>query len=279
MAELKIIRASAGSGKTFVLTADYLKLVFRNSSSYRNILAITFTNKATAEMKNRIIGELVKLSKGEHSGYFSIISEANHLNGDQIKERASEILNLLLHNYSRFSVSTIDSFFQRIIHAFAREAGLQASFEVQLDVEEVLQESVEQLLMNISGDKQLIEWLSRFAESKIEDGKSWDIAKDMIQLGKELFTENFRLFPKEYHQKLADKEVLKKYHNRLFAIKAGFEKKLKEAGKKASEIMQRYNLTADDFKYGAKGGSVGAYFIKLAKGDFREPGKRIAGHS
>ena len=118
---LTIYSASAGSGKTYKLTSIYLTNLFRSRLSYRKILAVTFTNKATAEMKSRILDHLYKLSVGDYSEYLAELVNATNKSEKEIRNEAKEILNSILHDFSRFSVSTIDSFFQKILRAFARE--------------------------------------------------------------------------------------------------------------------------------------------------------------
>jgi len=111
MARLKIYKASAGSGKTFRLTVDYLKLILKNESSYRNILAVTFTNKATAEMKSRVLNELYEIASGKHAASIETLKTELNMSEGEIARRAEKSLNRILHDYSRFSITTIDSFF------------------------------------------------------------------------------------------------------------------------------------------------------------------------
>ena len=125
MAKLNIIRASAGSGKTYTLTEEYLKFALREPDSFRHILAVTFTNKATAEMKNRIVGELYRLSGGQESKHLQPLIAALGITETELRARAGSVLQKILHAYSLFSVSTIDSFFQQIIRSFTREIGIQ----------------------------------------------------------------------------------------------------------------------------------------------------------
>ena len=152
--------ASAGSGKTFELAGIYLKSLFRDPKSYRNILAVTFTNKASAEMKERILQNLYKLSIGEESEYSGLIREATGKSEDTIRKDAIIILNQLLHDYSSFSVGTIDSFFQKVLRSFARESGLQAGFNVILESGIILMQAVDELLRDAEKDTRLLDWLT-----------------------------------------------------------------------------------------------------------------------
>lgn len=274
MSKLKVIRASAGSGKTYRITADYLRLIFRYPKNYKHILAVTFTNKATGEMKTRIIRELYMLSLGENSPYtVSLIKEFN-LSQNEIREKSKLILDNILHNYSRFTISTIDSFFQRIIKSFAREAGLQHNFEVELDIDDVLEKAIEQMLLKLENDNTLLGWLVQFAEQRIEEGKNWDFKKELMRLGKELFNEKFKTLTQSFHQRLTDRNWLKEFQSQLFAICNNFESKLKVASIEGMNIMSAHGLKPADFKFGIQGG-VGQYFLRLSHGEVVEPSKRI----
>ena len=117
---LKIYKASAGSGKTYQLTEEYLKLALANPDKYKRILAITFTNKATEEMKSRILKELFNLSSGKDSPHLSTLSTFfNGLSANELQNRAKIVLNNILYDYNHFNISTIDSFFQRIRLSFS----------------------------------------------------------------------------------------------------------------------------------------------------------------
>ena len=153
MSQLKVYKASAGSGKTFRLAIEYMKLALSNESNYRHILAVTFTNKATAEMKSRIIGELYRLAKGQPSVYMDVLTRELGWQPMQVERQAELVLKRILHDYSRFSISTIDSFFQRVIKAFNRELGISPNFRLEMDSELILAEATDRLLAKIDKDK------------------------------------------------------------------------------------------------------------------------------
>ena len=206
MSQLKVIRASAGSGKTYRITSEYLRLLFRYPKNYKLILAVTFTNKATEELKGRILSELYKISKNEHSPHSEYLIKELNISSQELAEKANYLLQIILHNYSRFSVSTIDSFFQRIIKSFAREAGLQSNFDLALDFDEILDKAADQMLLKLEDDKDLLNWLTEFAEERIEDGKGWDFKKEILNLGKQLFNEQFKSFQISFHNKISDRD-------------------------------------------------------------------------
>ena len=130
---LTIYRASAGAGKTHKLTGEYLMLLFSQPGAYRRILAVTFTNKATDEMKTRIVQELYHLASGRASDYIQLLSSAYSLTERQVREQARKILVAILHDYSAFNISTIDRFFQQTMRAFTREIGLQGGYGIEMD--------------------------------------------------------------------------------------------------------------------------------------------------
>ncbi|HDZ41994.1 MAG TPA: hypothetical protein ENH59_10010 [Bacteroidetes bacterium] len=228
--------ASAGSGKTFKLAGIYLQALFRDPQSYRHILAVTFTNKATAEMKERILHNLYLLACGEKSEYLELITESTGKNEVRVREDASSILNQLLHDYSRFSVGTIDSFFQKVLRSFARESGLQAGFNVILDSEMILLQAVDELLKDAEGDRQLLDWLIEFSHREILEGKSWNLKNKILSLGREIFREKYRiLHDKGYINE--DKEKLKSAISDMHTFLNSFRKRLSSLAGEALDIL------------------------------------------
>ena len=168
---LTVYRASAGSGKTHLLTGTYLNLLFTEGTDFTNILAVTFTNKATEEMKARIISELnVLFTDTTSSDYYNDISEKFGLNEQQIRDKAGSILIRILHDYSNFNVSTIDKFFQQTIRAFTREIGLQSGYQIELDTTKVRVAAVDRMIseLDMPHNKELLTWLMYFAQVKME---------------------------------------------------------------------------------------------------------------
>ena len=211
MSKLSIVRASAGSGKTHKITGEFLKLLYGDTDNFRHILAVTFTNKATEEMKTRIISELHRLASGEDSKYLDILKEYTEYPEKNIRTKSDTILKKILHNYSRFSVSTIDSFFQRIIRSFTREIGIQSGFTIELDIDRGLEEAIDRLFFASDEDMSLREWLVSFAINRTEEGRSWNFKKDISELGKQVFKEEFKEYSDKIAGKLNNKEFLKTY--------------------------------------------------------------------
>ena len=273
MPQLTIYKASAGSGKTFKLTEEYLKLLFKYPENYRRILAVTFTNKATAEMKNRILSELNKLAKGIESDYLEGLKTEFKLSEAEIKLRASKILSLLLHDFSKFSVSTIDKFFQKIIRSFTREIGIQPGYSIELNQNEILSKVIDELLLELNDNKELQIWLSNLTFDKIEKGSKWDFKDDIQKLAQEIFKEEFKSFDQKLINKMSDKEFLKSFIQELKQITTTFENTITDHCKKAIELIQNNGLTLDDFSRKASG-PAGYFYKVINKRDF-EPGKNF----
>jgi ATP-dependent exoDNAse (exonuclease V) beta subunit len=193
-----IYDASAGSGKTYALVKEYLKIILtaNKNDAYRNILAITFTNKAVHEMKSRIVGSLSEFTKDEPS------QKAAHLMQDlaldtalsigQIKVKSQQIIKHIIHNYAAFDISTIDKFTHKVIRAFAHDLNLPMTFEVTLDTENLLIEAVDAIIAQAGEDETLTKLLIDFTMEKTDDDKSWDISREILDTGRLVLNENHR---------------------------------------------------------------------------------------
>lgn len=253
---LKVYHASAGSGKTFRLTQDYIRLLFASDTpnAHRKILAVTFTNKATGEMKFRIIEELNKLAKGEASPYRDELCKSYRLTADAVNDKARDILVRILHDYPAFSISTIDRFFQQIIRAFARDIGVHGGYALELDNNSILEQSVDNLFLDLT-DKEnalLLEWLTLYAEEKIENAENWNLRGNIIELGKEIFKENYQHKAAQTHEKLHDKDFLKNYRKQLQQIKTDFRQEAARIANKVLSLLEEYSLETTDFKGGSR---------------------------
>ncbi len=267
MSEITIYNASAGSGKTYTLTREYISLLFNNIYNYQNILAVTFTNKAAEEMKIRILKELYLLAnntdKADHTQY---LLNKFKLSQNQLSAKANLILSNILHDYSNFSVGTIDSFFQQVIRAFTKEIGLQTGFVLELDTSETLDKSVDLLINKIDDDKFLRNWLVQFSEQKIKNSKSWNFKNDIIDLGKEIFKENFTKNYKELAEKTTDSKFFTALKKKLKSVKEKIEEDSKLLGEKAFSLLADYSLEIDDFPYKTTG--FAGVFYKFSIGEF-----------
>lgn len=270
---LHVYKASAGSGKTHRLTAEYLCLLFSSPFAYRHILAVTFTNRATEEMKSRIIEELANLALGRKSDYTELLSNEYGLNEAQVQKEAYDTLVRILHDYSSFSISTIDKFFQQTMRAFTREIGLGGGYNVELDTDKVLTEAIDSMLYDLerSENKLLLDWLIRFSEEKVENGETWNIRSDIHSLSSEIFKESYKAYSNQVQQDIGDKELMADYKDMLFGIIRNFETTSQQTGEKALNIITRFGLKPDDFKGGSR--SPFTNFLKWANGFTDEPTK------
>jgi ATP-dependent exoDNAse (exonuclease V) beta subunit len=193
-----IYDASAGSGKTYALVKEYLKiiLVAKKNDAYRNILAITFTNKAVHEMKSRIVGSLSEFAKEEPSGkaqdLMQDLSIDTELSIIEIKIKSQQIIKHIIHNYAAFDISTIDKFTHKVIRAFAHDLNLPMTFEVTLDTENLLIEAVDAIIAQAGEDETLTKLLIDFTMEKTDDDKSWDISREILETGRLVLNENNR---------------------------------------------------------------------------------------
>ena len=194
---LKILKASAGSGKTFSLAAHYLRLLFSGHRKYREILAVTFTNKATAEMKERILAVLEGFARGDRAfkPYQDIILNAYpELSPALLQEKADQIYRQLLHDYSRFSVSTIDGFVQRVIRSFTFELNLSAGYSLEMNYDKVKEELAKRLEQKLDQEEGLLQWMIELALDRIGNQKSWNYKKELLELSSEVFKNRFQEF-------------------------------------------------------------------------------------
>ncbi len=258
---INIYKASAGSGKTYTLTYDYVRLLFENRAEkhpHRSTLAVTFTNKATDEMKSRIVKELFKLSTGAKDSYMTKLMEDTKLNQTEIKKNAERFLIDILHDYSGFNVSTIDRFFQQIVRAFTREIGYYGNFGLELDTDPILELAIGNMLFELDQDKDTFAGVERIFKSKIEDGKGWRIDKALTELGSELFKEKYLQNSAELEEKLENKEKFNDFCTAIDKIIDDYEKKMKDLCAEACKIMNANGLEWSDFSGGSN--SFAHYF-------------------
>ncbi|WP_262248740.1 UvrD-helicase domain-containing protein [Parapedobacter soli] len=200
---LKILKASAGSGKTFSLTAQYLTLLFADEHKYREILAITFTNKATAEMKGRILGVLEALAMGDGNkgdaadGYREILLQAYpQWDAGALQQRAIAAYRKILHDYSRFAISTIDGFTQKVIRGFTFELGIDAGYKLEMNIRKVKGDLVLRLNRTLDERPDLLQWIMDYAQAKIDRDENWNYRWALNELAAEIFKEDFQDFDK-----------------------------------------------------------------------------------
>lgn len=273
---LTVYRASAGSGKTHLLTGNYLRLLFKENTTFENVLAVTFTNKATDEMKQRIVEQLHQLaSDPASSDYTEVLSSEYGISPKAVSEKARRILISILHNYSGFNVSTIDHFFQQTTRAFTREIGLQGGYEIELDSDKVRTEAIDRMLASLDKEenKTILDWLVMFANDKAEDSKDWNIRKDLLSLSREILKEEYKKNQERIREFTSDKKNIEHFISTMKEIAATFEEALKEVSRKAFAVMESEGITLMDFPYGKTSGP--SAFEKWNNGTFDPPGSRF----
>lgn len=265
--QLTVYKASAGSGKTFTLACEYMTLVIDNPMTYRNILAVTFTNKATEEMKTRILSQLYGIAHQlpESKGYSDHIQKAlPHLSLAQITANAAAALSLLLHNYNYFRVETIDTFFQSVLRNLARELDLTANLRIELNDYQVEQQAVDQLIEDLNHTDKLLFWIMDYIKENIAEDKSWNVIGQIKQLGEHIF--------KDYYKENADKlnacfeqeDFFKVFKQKMNKMKQDATEHFEQIAATFFDTLEENMLTINDFNYKQSG--VAGYFIKLRNG-------------
>lgn len=194
-----VYKSSAGSGKTFTLVKEYLKIALLNPDKFKNILAITFTNKAANEMKDRIINNLTKISSysaddSNDDIFLQLLIKETHLEKKIIISRAQEVINKILHNYSDFAISTIDSFVHKIIRTFAFDLHLPLNFDVELDLNTFIVQVVDLLISDIGNNEDVTKTFINFIKTRNDEDKTWHIESVLQDFTKSIFYENSGFF-------------------------------------------------------------------------------------
>ena len=231
---LKIYRASAGSGKTFRLAVEYITLLIVNPMEYQNILAVTFTNKATAEMKQRILSTLYGIAVGLRDTDRYIVPILKNIEGMKampqyqkesqwfglekidstvLRTRAKEALSNIIHDYSRFRVETIDSFFQGIVREIANELELSANMKIEIDETEVLSDAVDDIIDNLDEKSNEFRSIVEFIEEKIRSNCSWQVDETVKSFGRNIFKENYLIHGEDVRRRITNYESIYKYRH------------------------------------------------------------------
>ncbi len=243
-----ILSASAGSGKTYRLAykfvRDVIKYCHTQPHLYRAILAVTFTNKATEEMKNRILEKIDELIKNPaKSAYMKDLKKELNLSQEEIISRARKIQSHILHDYSRFTVLTIDKFFQRILRAFIKELGLDLNYNIELDAETILARGTDSLIEQITQDEELQRWMLEYAEENIDDNGNWDLRRDLLKLGDDIFKDSSKQAIISSKPKEELLKIIRAAQERVAKSKA----RLKTLGEETLRIIAEAGLTEDVF--------------------------------
>lgn len=254
---LTIYRSSAGSGKTFTLVKEYIKFCLSYPTAFKRILAITFTNKATEEMKSRVVDHLVTIASGKMDTMAVQIMKETGLDEGSLTEKAGQAIKKILHNYSDFSISTIDSFFGSVIRSLTSELDLPVRFNIELDTQRVIEQTVSMTLSDFMDNEILKNWLEEFVLHQVDEGKNWNVEPEMSRIGQEILKdEYFEIFGEKGFPHLSAEFVAS-----LKETRARFRDQMASLGKRFTDVMQDHHLEHRDFYYSGAGSSK--YFSKI----------------
>lgn len=289
MSSLNVYKASAGSGKTYRLALEYIKLLIRRPDAYQHILAVTFTNKAAGEMKERVLNDLSILANPDTARqhkdsllgkiqeelriYDADSKSMRSLSEEEIILNAGRALTLILHNYSNFQIETIDSFFQKILRHLARELGIGSSFNIELDATSVVESAVDRLFEHANQDPELLQWIEDYMHAQMDEGRSHRIQEEVKTFGKSIYEEKFQQHRHKIAAALSDKKFLATFQTQLKQEKQQIEQQLSDYAEDFFRLLEEYAMGIEHLKYGKSG--IAAYFIKLRNGEYSSgPGKR-----
>ena len=265
---LNVYKSSAGSGKTFTIVKEYLKIILKNPNDFRHILAITFTNKAAREMKERILQNLIQIAESDTESaawkfLLPEIEKETNINRNILIKRSEESITLLLHNYSEFAISTIDSFMHRLIRQFAFDLNLSANFNVMIDTDDFLMKTVHLLLSKAGSNKILTDFLVDYIDTRTDEDKDWHIENEIFSVSKELLKERtYQIVELLENISLEDFNKTKAESYKFIYF---VEKQITEEAQKAIELIKSQGLSEGDFLQTSK--SIHKYFSKIESGN------------
>ena len=276
--KLLVYKASAGSGKTFRLAVEYIKLLVLNPKAYQQILAVTFTNKATSEMKERILSQLYGLYTldAESKVYMDIIVKETGKTEEEISHAAGEALSGILHDYNRFKVTTIDSFFQSVMQNLARELELSPKLTIELDQKKVLNDAVDSMIEKLQSSSPVLTCLMEYIHEKINDDKGWKmVSKELKSFGLNIFNEAFVENGETLREAMQRPDLIKTYRKTMNEIEAAALKQMQEYVDRLSKILEENDFQAEDFKSGK---IIMNYFRKIYNGDLSDKNYNLTIH-
>lgn len=275
---LTVYKASAGSGKTFTLASEYIKLLVANPMCYKTILAVTFTNKATEEMKKRILSQLYGIWRqlDDSRNYINKVCHDLDASPEFVSRQAGIALCLLLHNYSYFRVETIDAFFQSVLRNLARELDLTANLRIELNDLQVEEMAVNKIIEELDEKSQVLRWIMKYIYSSISDDKSWNVIGQIKSFGQTIFCDYYKDASKRIDQKMCEDGFFESFAERLAKEREESKERMVELAETFFDTLEGDGLSPNDLLYGATG--VAGFFTKLRRGVFDESivGKRVA---
>lgn len=263
---LTIYKASAGSGKTFTLSVEYIKLLIKDPQSYRSTLAVTFTNKATEEMKLRILSQLYGIWKllPDSKSYIDKIKEDLDVTDEYMSERAGIALHNIVHNYSYFRIETIDSFFQSVLRNLARELDLTANLRIELNDYQIERNAVDELINSLDENSELLTWIMEYIRENMDDDKDWNVIGNIKRFGENIFREYYKTNSKKLNERLLEEGFFKQYTTKLRQMRNEAEVEMQNEAAQFFDALNHNGIEINDLNNG-KNGPAG-YFIKIKKG-------------
>ncbi|MBO4827407.1 MAG: UvrD-helicase domain-containing protein [Prevotella sp.] len=267
---LTVYTASAGSGKTFRLAVEYIKLLIDNPMNYRTILAVTFTNKATEEMKMRILSQLYGIWKNLSNSeiYLNTIVQEMGITREEASQKAGMALGILIHNYSYFRVETIDSFFQSILRNLARELDLTANLRIGLNDIQVEEQAVDLLIESLTRTDKVLQWIMSYIGENISDDKSWNVIGQVKVFGKTIFRDFYKEISQQLNQRLEQPNFFENYTKELRQIKQKAAHTMNSMADKFFETLDEHAITIDMLASKERG--IASYFRKLQGNDWSD---------
>ena len=265
---LVVYEASAGSGKTFTLAAEYISLLVENPQAYRQTLAVTFTNKATEEMKTRILSQLYGIWKGQRrsDSYRDFVCKKLGVSPEYARRQAGLALHGLLHNYSYFRVETIDSFFQSVLRNLAHELDLTTNLRIGLNDVQVEEQAVDELIDRLTTNDVVLKWLMNYIVENISDDRSWNVIGQIKHFGRTIFSDQYKSESDKLKKVMGSKGFFDQYVASLRSLQRQSASRMKDIGDRFLAILQQHGLDVSDLSYGKSG--VGGLFVKLSNGQF-----------
>ena len=267
---LTVYKASAGSGKTFTLSVEYIKLLINDPTSFRSTLAVTFTNKATEEMKVRILSQLYGIWKRlpDSKSYIEKIKTDMDVTEEFMAERAGMALHNIVNNYSYFRIETIDSFFQSVLRNLARELDLTANLRVELNDYQIERNAVDDLIDNLTEDDQVLAWIMDYIHENLQDDKNWNVIGQIKKFGENIFREFYKTNSRLLNEKLLEEGFFKQYTSKLRNLRNEAEAEIVNEAELFFDILNNNGIDIQDLSYG-KSGPAG-YFVKIQSGVYDE---------
>ena len=283
---LTVYKASAGSGKTFTLAVEYIRLLIVDPSNYKSILAVTFTKKATEEMKTRILSQLYGIWKGlpksddyleaivarlSESGITCILQEEQRQGyackdiRSATRRRAGVALSAILHDYNRFNVETIDSFFQRVMRNLARELGLMANMRISLDRELTVNLAVDEMIDELDSGSPIMQWIMSYIREQMEQDKAWNVTGGIKDFGLTIFEDFYKQHTKELERCYDDADFFIKYKATIRKVMSTAIESMKKRAADFYAAVERAGL--DESQFSKRSGGVFGYIDKLARGE------------